>query len=70
MVLNERDKLERIGAAVYRKIMSMDDVAEFKVWMSSITALKIKNFCKNALQELKDERDTGSAAIQDILDNL
>lgn len=70
MALSEREKLDRIGSALYRKIMTMDDVADFKTWVDTITVLKIKNFIKNALQVVADESSEYSTEINDIISNI
>lgn len=54
MALDEQNKLDRIAGAVYRKIMSMGSVANFKNLVKTITPEEFKNFIKNALQETID----------------
>lgn len=54
MALTEQDKLDRIAGAVYRKIMSMESVENFKNLVKTITPEGFKNFIKTALQETID----------------
>ena len=54
MDISEPDKLDRIGAALYQKIMKMEDVAEFKNWVNTVTPQQFKKFIKDALQEMID----------------
>lgn len=72
MALDERMILERIGLGFYQKIGTMQNVAEFKTWISTMTKAEtgMKDFIKQVLQEVIDKNTADSAGITSVVDTI